>query len=119
FYTRRQRRGKLKGAAFEIAAISSQQVCLVVSYPYVTWVPLGCRGEVVFSWENYAPSAPGKTGRGLWRKEPHDEGVGNRIGPESCVAVREGRAEALTGVRAGPPWSREYARQQHPPWIVT
>jgi hypothetical protein len=40
-------------------------------------------------------------------KEPYDEGVANHIGPESCVFVREGRREALTGVRAGQPWSRE------------
>jgi hypothetical protein len=40
-------------------------------------------------------------------KEPHDEGIANRIGPESCAAVREGGGEALTGVRAGQPWSRE------------
>jgi hypothetical protein len=30
-----------------------------------------------------------------------DEGLTNHIGPESCVAVREGVREALTGVRAG------------------
>jgi len=28
---------------------------------------------------------------------PHDEGVANRIGPESCVGVRKGACEALTG----------------------
>ena len=42
-------------------------------------------------------------------KEPHDEGVANHVGPESCAAVREGRGEALTGVRAGQPLSREKA----------
>jgi len=40
-------------------------------------------------------------------KEPHDEGIANRIGPESCGAVRKGRGEALTGVHAGQPLSRE------------
>jgi hypothetical protein len=40
-------------------------------------------------------------------QEPHDEGVATHIGPESCAAVREGRGEALTGVRAGQPLSRE------------
>ena len=38
----------------------------------------------------------------------HDEGVANRIDPESCVTdPREVRGEALTGVRAGQPLSRE------------
>ena len=36
-----------------------------------------------------------------------DEGVANRIGPESCAGVREGIGEALTGERAGQPLSRE------------
>jgi hypothetical protein len=31
----------------------------------------------------------------------HDEGVANRIGPESCADAREGIGEALTGTRAG------------------
>jgi hypothetical protein len=31
----------------------------------------------------------------------HDEGVANRIDPESCAAVREGISEALTGERIG------------------
>ena len=34
-------------------------------------------------------------------KVHYDEGVTTHIGPESCVAVREGVREALTGVRAG------------------
>ena len=34
-------------------------------------------------------------------KESHIEGVANHGGPESCVCVREGGGEALTGVRAG------------------
>ena len=33
------------------------------------------------------------------------EGVATRDGPESCVGVREGEDEALTGVRAG--WAIE------------
>ena len=32
---------------------------------------------------------------------PHDEGVANHIGPESCAGVREDVGEALTGVRIG------------------
>ncbi len=34
-------------------------------------------------------------------KEPYIEGVATHGGPESCVAVREGGGEALTGVRVG------------------
>lgn len=37
----------------------------------------------------------------------YDEGVATRIGPESCVCIREGADEALTGERAGQPLSRE------------
>ena len=36
----------------------------------------------------------------------HDEGVASHIGPESCVACRVVRDEALTGERAGRPSSR-------------
>ena len=34
-------------------------------------------------------------------KESHDEGLATHGGPESCGVSRKGRAEALTGVRAG------------------
>jgi hypothetical protein len=34
-------------------------------------------------------------------KEPYIEGLATLGGPESCVVVREGGGEALTGVRAG------------------
>jgi RNA-directed DNA polymerase len=37
----------------------------------------------------------------------YSEGLANHIGPESCVGVREGEDEALTGVRAGWVLSRE------------
>src|ERR1700724_1241146 len=37
----------------------------------------------------------------------HDEGVANRIDPESCADAREGLGEALTGERIGQPLSRE------------
>jgi hypothetical protein len=37
----------------------------------------------------------------------HDEGVANRIDPESCANTREGIGAALTGERIGQPLSRE------------
>jgi len=40
-------------------------------------------------------------------KESYDEGVATRIGPESCAVGSNPGGEALTGVRAGPVWSRE------------
>ena len=40
-------------------------------------------------------------------KESYVEGLAAHGGPESCVAVRKGRGEALTGVRAGRVLSRE------------
>ena len=40
-------------------------------------------------------------------KEPHGEDIASRTGPESCVGVRKGAGEALTGVRTGWVLSRE------------
>ncbi len=40
-------------------------------------------------------------------KESYEEGVASHLGPESCVDAREGKGEALTGVRSGQVWSRE------------
>ena len=37
----------------------------------------------------------------------HDEGVANRIDPEPCGFVREGKFEASVGARIGQPLSRE------------
>src|ERR1700675_1733108 len=37
----------------------------------------------------------------------HDEGVANRIDPESCADAREGSGEALTGYSIGQPLTRE------------
>jgi hypothetical protein len=35
----------------------------------------------------------------------HDEGIANRIDPESCAVAREGLGEALTGDHVGQPLS--------------
>jgi len=40
-------------------------------------------------------------------KVHYDEGVANRIEPEPCGFVREGRSEASVGARIGQPSSRE------------
>ncbi len=40
-------------------------------------------------------------------QESYVEGLATHGGPESCVVAREGRGEALTGVRAGRVLSRE------------
>jgi hypothetical protein len=49
----------------------------------------------------------GETGGMSWMKEPYEEGVATRFGPESCAVVRKDAGEALTGVRLGWPLSRE------------
>jgi hypothetical protein len=43
-------------------------------------------------------------------KVHRDEGVANRIGPESCAAIREGCGEASTGECTGQPLSRERSK---------
>ena len=45
-------------------------------------------------------------------KESYVEGLASYCGPESCVHIREGVGEALTGVRAG----RVLSRVIHAPW---
>ena len=40
-------------------------------------------------------------------KESYGEGVASHTGPKSCVGVRKGEGEALTGVHTGPVLSRE------------
>ena len=42
----------------------------------------------------------------------HSEDIASHTVPESCVAYREVRREALTGVRAGQPLSRESFKVQ-------
>ena len=49
-------------------------------------------------------------------REPYTEGVAIHGGPESCVGVREDVGEALTGVRAGQPLSREIEPPSHKRW---
>ena len=44
----------------------------------------------------------------------YDEGVANRIDPESCADAREGIGEALTGERIGQPLSRERMFSREP-----
>ena len=46
-------------------------------------------------------------------KVSYGEGVAIRTGSESCIGVHKGAGEALTGVRAGQPLSREI---ETPPW---
>lgn len=43
-------------------------------------------------------------------RELHGEGLASHPGPESCGYARKGHSEALTGVRAGRPLSRETRR---------
>jgi len=38
---------------------------------------------------SYDPKAPIKIGKEKRMKDPYDEGIANRIGPESCVGDRE------------------------------
>jgi hypothetical protein len=40
-------------------------------------------------------------------QEPHEKGLANHLGPESCADGREAVGEALTGEHAGQPWSSE------------
>jgi hypothetical protein len=40
-------------------------------------------------------------------KEPHEQGIANQFGPESCAGFREGTGEALTGGNPGQPLSSE------------
>ena len=42
------------------------------------------------------------------------EGLANHSGPESFTGIREGVSEALTGERAGQPWSRERLSSRMP-----
>jgi hypothetical protein len=48
-----------------------------------------------------------ETGKEEMVEVPCSKGLANHTGTESCVAYREVRREALTGVRVGQPLSRE------------
>ena len=50
-------------------------------------------------------------------KESYGEGVATHAGPESCVDVREGGGEALTGARAGRVLSREITHRSGVPTL--
>ena len=52
-------------------------------------------------------------------EELYIEGVAIHGDPESCVGVREGRGEALTGARAGQVLSREIKQIGMPTWSTT
>ena len=49
-------------------------------------------------------------------KVSYSEGVATHTGSESCIVVREGKGEALTGVRAGRPLSREIEAPSRKRW---
>src|SRR5690606_25000683 len=51
-------------------------------------------------------------------KESYVEGLASYGGPESCVHIREGVGEALTGVRAGRVLSREIDAPRLRSWVV-
>ena len=49
-------------------------------------------------------------------KVPYSEGLATHTGSESCMFVRKGEGEALTGVRAGQVWSREIEPPSRKRW---
>jgi hypothetical protein len=51
-------------------------------------------------------------------QESYGEGIANHTGPESCVGVRKGDGEALTGVRAGRVLSREINALLRKQWVL-
>src|SRR5829696_3042964 len=51
-------------------------------------------------------------------KESYVEGLASYGGPESCVHIREGVGEALTGVRAGRVSSREIHDPRREVWAI-
>lgn len=51
-------------------------------------------------------------------KESHGEGPATHTGPESCIGVRKGAGEALTGVRTGQVLSREIETPSWKRWLL-
>ena len=49
-------------------------------------------------------------------KVSYGEGLATHTGSESCIGVRKGAGEALTGVRAGQVLSREIHDPRREPW---
>src|ERR1700758_3814892 len=49
-------------------------------------------------------------------KVSYSEGLAPRADSESCIFVRKGASEALTGVRAGQVWSREIEPPSRKRW---
>jgi hypothetical protein len=49
-------------------------------------------------------------------KVSYSEGVATHTDSESCIFVRKGAGEALTGVRAGQVWSREIEPPSRKRW---
>ena len=52
------------------------------------------------------------------QKVSYSEGVATHTGSESCTVVRKGEGEALTGVRAGQPLSREIEPPSRKRWLL-
>ncbi len=63
--------------------------------------------DVVWSWVEKPYWVRRETGKAQVVRVHCDEGVANHIGPEPCVAIREGVREASVGEHAGQPWSHE------------
>jgi hypothetical protein len=51
-------------------------------------------------------------------KDSYSEGLATRADSESCIFVRKGASEALTGVRAGQVWSREIEPPSRQRWLL-
>ncbi|HET8564658.1 MAG TPA: hypothetical protein VFM35_12360 [Candidatus Binatia bacterium] len=51
-------------------------------------------------------------------KVSYGEGVATHTGSESCIGVRKGAGEALTGVRTGQAWSREIETPLRKRWLL-
>ena len=51
-------------------------------------------------------------------KVSYGEGIAIHTGSESCIGVRKGADEALTGVRTGQPLSREIEPPSRKRWLL-